>query len=155
MEIKSRFDFIEPGDATALVCIDEPELQHTVVEQLDSLSYKIHTGLFAEDISLKLKAQKYDVLVIYENFNHADLETNPVVAEVGAMPLNERREQLVVLIGANFATNNLMQAFEYSVDLVCSISDILSLSILLRRAKERRDSFYRNFKECLVMASNF
>lgn len=155
MEIQSRFDFIEPGDHTALVCIDEPEVQHTVVDQLDSLGYKLHTGLFAEDIALKLKAQHYDLLIIYENFNNADLETNPVLAEVAAMGAADRREQIVVLIGPNFATNNGMQSFENSVDLVCAIADVVSLGPVLRRAVEKHASFYRSFKECVAMASTF
>ena len=153
MQLQPRFDFIEAGDRTVLVCIDEPELQNVVIDQLAALGYKIHTGLFPEDIALKLKAQKYDVLIIYENFNNADLETNPVLAEVTAMPPADRREQMVVLMGPNFATNNGMQAFEHSVDLVCALSEMMSLGPVLRRAVERRDAFYRNFKECLAMAS--
>ena len=38
-----RFDFFEPNDRTALVCLDVPEMQRLAVEQLDSLGYKIHT----------------------------------------------------------------------------------------------------------------
>ena len=67
-EFETRFDIFEPGDLTALVCIDQPEYQQQIVEQLSSMDYKIHVGLFAEDISLKLKTHVYDVVVIDEHF---------------------------------------------------------------------------------------
>ena len=67
-EFETRFDIFEPGDLTALVCIDQPEYQQQIVDQLSSMDYKIHVGLFAEDISLKLKTHVYDVVVIDEHF---------------------------------------------------------------------------------------
>ena len=72
MEVQSRYDFFEPGDQTALVCIDDAEIQKMAVEQVTALEYKIHTGLFCEDISLKLKTHSYDVVIIYENFNGSE-----------------------------------------------------------------------------------
>ena len=45
-----RIDLFEPGDKTALVCVDVPEVQRIAVENLSELEYKIHTGLFVEDI---------------------------------------------------------------------------------------------------------
>jgi hypothetical protein len=55
MQIQNRFDIFEPGDLTALVCLDVPEVQRIVVDQLVQLGYKLHTGLFVEDILLKLR----------------------------------------------------------------------------------------------------
>ena len=153
METQSRFDMFEPGDRTALVCIDEPEIQGTVIEQLDALGYKLHTGLFAEDIILKMSAHHYDLLVVYETFNNSDLESNPILSEVAIMDMRDRREQFVVIIGPSFVTNDGMQAFANSVNLVCAISDVFGLGPLLRRAVERHDTEYRSFKECVAMAS--
>src|SRR4028118_1556212 len=98
IEIQTRHDLFEPGDKTALVCIDEPLVQKTVVDQLGTLDYKIHTGLFLEDISLKLRTHVYEVVIVYEHFNHADLETNPVLEEVANISTSQRRNQFVVLV---------------------------------------------------------
>ena len=61
-----RIDLFEPGDKTALVCVDVPEMQRLTVENLTELQYKLHTGLFVEDILLKLQTHVYDVVVFSE-----------------------------------------------------------------------------------------
>ena len=133
--------------------MDEPEVQRAVVEQLAALEYRIHTGLFAEDISLKLKAHTYDVVVIYENFNGSVAEGNPVLAGNQA---HSRRAAPEInsssLIGPNMVTNDEMQAFQYTVDLVFSVSDLANFKPVLRRGVVRYKEFYRKFNDCLRMA---
>lgn len=145
---------IDEGDRTALICVDEPDTQISIVEQLDAQGYKLHTGIFAEDTALKLSAQRYDVLVVSDSFGGSDLESNPVLNAVRRMPIADRRGTFIVVIGPDFATNDGMQAFRHSVDLVCAISDILSFGPVLRRAIERQMGFYAAFKNCVAMASS-
>ena len=59
------------GDKTALVCVDHPEYQKLIVPQLVDLGYKMHLGLFEDDVLLKLATYSYDVVVVYENFKGA------------------------------------------------------------------------------------
>jgi hypothetical protein len=152
MDVQTRHDIFEPDDLTALVCVDEGEVQRAVVEQLGDLGYRIHTGLFAEDISLKLRAQSYNVVAIYETFAGSIAEGNPVLLECARTPGSQRRDQFVVLIGPNMITNDELQAFQYSVDLVFSVSDLANFKPVLRRAVARHHEFYRKFSECLRMA---
>ncbi len=151
MEIQTRTDFFEPGDQTALVCIDVPEIQKPVVDQLAALNYKMHTGLFAEDVSLKMKAQAYDVVVIYENFNDTEFDSNPLMKDLIRLPAASRRKQYAVLVGPNMITNNDMQAFMLSVDLVFSVSDLANFKPVLRRGITRHQDFVRPFMDCLKM----
>ena len=152
MEIQTRHDIFEPDDLTALICIDEPAIQRAVVEHVSALNYKIHTGLFTEDISLKLRAHTYDLVVIYENFNDTVAEGNPVLAVTTRIPTAQRRNQFVVLIGPNMITNDDMQSFQYSVDLTFSMSDLRNLTPVLRRGVARYKDFYRVFNDTLRVA---
>lgn len=154
MEIQTRHDFFEPDDLTALVCVDDPQVQRAVVDQVAALDYKIHTGLFTEDISLKLKAHTYDLVVVYESFNGTAAEGNPVLVETTRIPPARRRLQYLALIGPNMVTNDEMQAFMYSVDLVFSVSDLANLKPVLRRGVVRHKEFYRSFNDCLRMAGS-
>jgi hypothetical protein len=147
MEFASRLDLFEPGDLTALVCADVPEVQRIVVDQLTALNYKIHTGLFVEDIQLKLRAHAYDVVVISENFAATDLATNPLLNEAINAPAQQRRRQLIVLLGSSVITNDELQAFQYSVDLVVNLADVMNLRPVLRRALLRTEEFYAPFQE--------
>jgi hypothetical protein len=122
------------------------------VDQLGELGYRIHTGLFAEDISLKLRAHTYNLVAIYETFAGSVAEGNPVLLETIRTPSTQRRNQFVVLIGPNMITNNEIQAFQYSVELVVSVSDLANFQPVLRRALARHTEFYRRFNECMRMA---
>lgn len=151
-ELQTRYDIFEPNDITALVCIEEPELQAIVFEQLGGLKYKIHTGLFGEDVTLKLRTHVYDAVVVHENFGGADLEYNQVLNEARNLPMSQRRKQIIVLVGPNMVTADEMQAFAYSVDLVVGTSDASNLRLVLRRCSLRHKDLYGRFMECLQEA---
>ena len=70
------------GDKTALVCVDHPEYQKLIVPQLVDLGYKMHLGLFEDDVLLKLATYSYDVVVVYENFKGASAGENPILREM-------------------------------------------------------------------------
>ena len=149
MEFANRLDIFEPGDLTALVCTDVPEVQRLVVDQLTALNYKLHTGLFVEDILLKLRAHVYDVVLISENFAATDIDTNPILLEATSAPSVQRRKQLIVLIGSSLQTNDELQAFQHSVDLVVNLADVMNLRPVLRRALLRTQEFYAPFLESI------
>ena len=152
MEPHNRLDLFEPGDQTALVCLDVPEVQRIVVDQLTALGYKIHTGLFVEDILLKLRAHLYDVVVVAEHFNAADIETNAILAEVLQAPAEQRRRQFIAVIGSSFVTNDELEAFQHSVDLVVGLADVVNLRPVLRRGLLRTREFYTPLHEALKAA---
>ena len=152
MEIQNRFDIFEPGDQTALVCLDVPEVQRIVVDQLVQMGYKLHTGLFVEDILLKLRTNTYNVVIISEHFNATDIETNPILGAALNAPSEQRRGQIIILLGASFVTNDEMQAFQHSVDLVVGLADVVNLRPVLRRATLRVQEFFGPLQEALKAA---
>ena len=144
-----RIDLFEPGDKTSLVCVDVPEVQRITVENLSELEYKIHTGLFIEDILLKLQSHIYDVVVISEHFNASTLDANPILQAINELPPNQRRRQIMVLVGSSVHTDSDMEAWANSVDLVVSLADVPNLKHVLRRAVQRTRSFYDSYTEAL------
>ena len=151
-EYETRYDIFEPGDMTALVCIDQPEYQEQVVDSLSSMDYKIHVGLFPEDISLKLKTHVYDVVVIDEHFNGCYLGNNSVLYEAINLPGVQRRNQFLVLIGTSVMTNDEMMAFIFSVDLCFNVNDLANLKPVLRRGVARQKEFFHVFIEQVRVA---
>jgi hypothetical protein len=146
-EFETRYDIFEPGDLTALICVEEPEYQQHLVDQLSSLDYKIHVGLFPEDISLKLKTHVYDVVIIDETFGGVPLQNNQVLYEAIHLPGVQRRTQFLVLIGTTVMTNDEMMAFIYSVDLCFNVNDLANLKPVLRRGVTRQKEFFHVFIE--------
>ena len=147
-----RIDLFEPGDKTALICVDVPEVQRLVVENLTEIDYKIHTGLFLEDILLKLQTHTYDVVVVAEHFNASNTETNPILDSIRNTPASQRRGQMVVLVGSGVHTDSEMDAWALSVDLVLNLADVPNLKHVVRRAVTRRNSFYKPLIEAYEAA---
>jgi hypothetical protein len=140
-------NFIDLGDNTALVCIDHQQYQKIVVPQLIDMTYKVHLGLFEEDVILKLKTYNYDVVIIYENFKGSKIENNPVLREMTKRPDARRREHFVVLLSHKFATNDAMTAFVHSVDQIINISDLANFKPVLRRGVTQHRELYHSFNE--------
>ena len=146
-EYETRFDIFEPGDLTALICVDQPEYQQQIVDHLSSMDYKMHVGLFPEDISLKLKTHVYDVVIVDEHFGGSYLSNNQVLFEAIHLPGAQRRSQFLVLVGTSVMTNDEMMAFIFSVDLVFNVNDLMNLKPVLRRGVARQKEFFHIFGE--------
>ncbi|MGV3533722.1 MAG: hypothetical protein ACO1QR_15240 [Chthoniobacteraceae bacterium] len=144
-----RFDFFEADDQTALVCLDVPQMQRLAIDQLTAMGYKIHTGLFLDDSILKLRTHEYDVVVVSEHFSGSTLEDHGILAEANRIPMAQRRRQRFVLIGASLTTNDELQAFGCSVDVVLSLQDLGNLRPVLRRSLSRAAALYAPLNEAL------
>ncbi len=149
MEQEHDPQFFDLGDNTALVCVDHQQYQKIVVPQLIDMTYKVHLGLFEEDVVLKLKTYNYDVVIVYENFKGSTLETNPILAELVRRPDAQRRKHFVVLLSHRFATNDAMSAFVHSVDLIANITDLANFKPVLRRGVTQHRELYQSFNEML------
>ena len=141
--------FFDLGDNTALVCVDHQQYQKVVVTQLIDMTYKVHLGLFEEDVLLKLKTYNYDVVIVYENFKGSTLQTNPILAELSRRPDAQRRQHFVVLLTQRMPTNDAMSAFVHSVDQIINITDLANFKPVLRRGVTQHRELYNSFNEML------
>jgi DNA-binding response OmpR family regulator len=148
----NKMEMVEPGDQTAMICLESPEMQRIAIEQLGEHGYKVHTGFSLEDILLKLRAQTYDLLLVSDDFGGSkSAAENPVLREAIHQSASQRHKQFIVLVGP-YATNDELQAFEQSVDLVIGQSDFIHLRPRLRRGLSRTHEFYAPYQEVLQAA---
>jgi len=145
-----RFDYFEPGDKTAMVCLDVPEMQRMVISQLDELGYKVHTGLFLDDSVLKLQTHAYDIVIFSEHFQGGTLADHPIIAEANAVLPAQRRTQIYAIVGSTLPTNEELLAFYHNVDVAISLEDLANLKPVLRRAANRATEFYAPLQEVLA-----
>ena len=149
MEQETQTPFIDVGDNTALVCVDHQQYQKIVVPQLIDLNYKVHLGLFEDDVILKLGSYRYNVVVVYENFKNSTLETNPILREIRCQADVQRREHFVVLLSHRLVSNDAMASFVQSVDQVVNIADLANFKPVLRRGVAQHHELYQAFNEML------
>ena len=139
--------FFDAGDNTALVCIDHQQYQKLVVPQLIDMTYKVHLGLFEEDVLLKLSTYNYNVVIVYENFKGSTAQTNPILRDMVKRPGAQRRDHFVVLLSHRFATNDAMSAFVQSVDQIINVADLANFKPVLRRGVAQHRELYQAFQE--------
>ncbi len=142
-------NFFDVGDKTALVCIDQPNYQKLIVPQLVELGYKVHLGLFEEDVLLKLATYSYNVVIIYENFKGASAGENPILGEMVRRSSALRREHFLVLLTHRSPTNDAMSAFVQSVDQILNIADIANFRPVLRRGVAQHHDLYLPFQDAM------
>ncbi len=141
--------FFDAGDNTALVCVDHQQYQKVIVPQLIDISYKVHLGLYEEDVLLKLKTYNYDVVVIYETFKGSTLQANPILRYMTSTTGAQRRQHFVVLLSHRFATNDAMSAFVQSVDQIVNVADLANFKPVLRRGVAQYRELYQSFHETM------
>ncbi len=141
--------FFDVSDNTALVCIDHQQYQKLVVPQLIDMSYKVHLGLFEEDVLLKLSTYNYNVVVVYENFKGSTAQTNPILADLVKRAGSQRRDHFVVLLSHRFPTNDAMSAFVQSVDQIINVADLANFKPVLRRGVAQYRELYQAFHETM------
>jgi len=144
--------FFDLGDKTALLCVDHAQYQKMIVPQLIDLNYKVHLGLFAVDVLLKLSTYSYNVVVVYENFKGSTLENDPILSEIVRRPGTLRRDHFVILLSQRFTTNDAMTAFAQSVDQIVNVADIANFKPVVRRGVAQHNDLYLPLQETLKAA---
>ena len=149
MAFETDHSFFDISDNTALVCVDHQQYQKLVVPQLIDMTYKVHLGLFEEDVLLKLRTYSYNVVVVYENFKGSTGQNNPILRELVNQPGAQRRRHFVVLLSHRYPTNDAMSAFVHSVDQIVNIGDLANFKTVLKRGVAEHRALYVAFEETL------
>ncbi len=141
--------FFDINDKSALVCVDNMEWQNIILSALTDLGFKIHTGVFLEDIVNKVQSQNYNVVVIAENFLGETLEENQILKMFQKMSMSQRRKQLIVLIGDSISSADRMSGFIFSVNLTVFSGDLPQFQTLVKRALVEQEEFYQTYSAVL------
>jgi CheY-like chemotaxis protein len=141
----SKVDFFEVGEKTALVCA-ESVLRDSLTGALGQLGFKCHQAETGDLAIERLRYNRYDCVLIHENFGGSTLRTNPVLSYIAPLPMNIRRDWYVGLIGSSFKTLDAMQAFSESVHLVLNPLDLPNIVAVLKKGLAEFELKYRVYR---------
>lgn len=141
------FDFLTANDRPALIALSTPELQETAKTALDQLGFKVHTAVNHGEFLHKFGQVPYQVVILEENFSASTPEENESLMALKRMPMNVRRNAVVILFGFNMATFNPMQAFQQCVHAVVNPSEMFLLVQLVQKALADNDMFLHTMRE--------
>lgn len=144
----SRMDFFELDDKTSLVCTD-PQTTETVRTTLKGMGYKSHVSETSEMAIERLRYTAYDVVMLQDSFAGSSLRANALLEYLATLPMAQRRNSFVCLIGESFKTLDAMQAFAYSVHVVVNPVDLPNLAAILRKSIAEFELLYKVYKDAL------
>jgi len=143
------FDFVEEEGKTALVCESDPGIKNTINAALVSLDYHLTDAENARDALKKMRYHNYDLILVNEQFDAANPDSNGILIFIERLHMSIRRNMFVVLISNRFRTMDNMMAFHKSVNIIVNTNNIKDFDKILKRGLADNDFFYRVYKDIM------
>jgi len=143
------FAFIEEEGLTALLCEQHPLAANTIKNALNLMDYQITPAENSRDALKRMRYHVYDLIVVNENFDSKNPDSNGVLIYLERLPMSVRRNIFVAMVSSRYRTMDNMMAFHASVDLIINIKNIKDIGKILSRSITDTEMFYRVFKETL------
>ena len=146
------FDFIEKERKTALICESDSTINQPITDVLRSMAYQISNAQNAREALRMMWYHLFDLIVVDENFNTDNPETNPVMKHLEDLNMSVRRNIYVVMISKRFRTMDQMMAFNKSVNLIINAGKIDQTEQVLKRGLSDQEILYQIYKDKLAKA---
>ena len=147
--IDRPFDFIEEEGLTALLCEQNPLASKTIENALHLMDYQITFPENARDALKRMRYHVYDLIVVNENFDTNNPDSNGVLIYLERLSMSVRRKIFVAMISSRYRTMDNMMAFHASVNLIVNIKNIEDIGKILSRGITDTEMFYTVYKEIL------
>ncbi|HLC27550.1 MAG TPA: zinc-ribbon domain-containing protein [bacterium] len=142
-------DYFEEGAQTALLCDSDGKRAELLTEALNEMDYIVTRPDSHEDAMHRLKFNKYDLVVVDEEFAGATLNNNAALSHLQNLPMSTRRYIFLVLLSQKLNTLDNMMAFTKSVNLVVNYKDLPNFKNVLKRSQAEHEKFYKVFMDVL------
>ena len=143
------FDFIEEEGLTALLCEQNPLASNTIQKALNLMDYQITLPENARDALKRMRYHVYDLIVVNENFDTKNPDSNGVLIYLERLSMSVRRKIFVAMISSRYRTMDNMMSFHASVNLIINNKNIEDIGKILSRGITDTEMFYSVYKESL------
>lgn len=149
MNPQDKTEFFELGDKAALICA-ETNTAEAAKSTLRELGFKFHNAETPEEAVERIRYTSYNCIILHENFAGSSLRSNIVLNYLCSLPMAQRREAFICLVGPSAKTLDAMQAFALSTQLVLNPADLPNFGPILKRSLMEFEALYRVHKETVA-----
>ncbi len=143
------FDFIEEEGLTALLCEQNPLARNSIQNALNLMDYQITITKNARDALKRMRYHVYDLIVVDENFDTKNPDSNGVLIYLERLTMAVRRKIFAAMISNRYRTMDNMMAFHSSVNLIINIKNVEDIGKILSRSITDTELFYFVYNETL------
>jgi hypothetical protein len=115
------------------------------IDVLEEKGYRFQFAHSPEHAIHKMKFYKFSIVVLEESFGGVTMGSSPIYKHIIEMPMVDRRNIFVVLVGEKFRSTNNMEAFTYSVNLVINPKDFGKVGMILKKSIIENEAFYKAY----------
>jgi len=136
----------------ALVLYPKDEKLKIVCDALEQVGYQTVVVENFDEAIESMRFHNYACVVLYSQFDGAQLENSSFHQYMCNMPMQKRRYIFYILIGPEFNTLYNLQALACSANLVVNENDLYHLGVALRKAIPVYEELFGPFMEELTSA---
>ena len=148
--LPEAMDRLQPGQASALLCVNREESRRELKVMLEAMGYVVDLPATTDQTLQRLRFNQYHIVLLDDDFE--EKSPNPIAEYLARLNMSIRRDMFVVLIGGRFKTADHLQAFMESVNLILHPDDLPHLATFLARGLSEHERFYKVFTQCLIEA---
>jgi hypothetical protein len=142
-----EIEIIGPQDQPALLAISNPVALEGAQRTLTEMGYKVHSVEDHEQFDLRYNRVGYHLVIIEETFAGGNLLDNPTLRWVQNLPMNQRRDATIFLLGESVETLNALQAFSLSVHCVINYNEFQMLAELVQKTVAENELFLTTYRD--------
>jgi hypothetical protein len=135
----------------ALVMADD-DIGERVRVHLEGLGYRYVLSPNTRDALGKLRFHHFDLILVSEGFDGADIENNPIMNYLNHMSMSSRRRIFLILMGDDLKTMDDMKSYALSANMTINTRDLDNLPLALIRGLAEHEKLYKVFMDTLVEA---
>ena len=144
-EEDEELEIYDDNEMVALILDDNN--RKVWIDLLEEKGYKFQFAHSPEHAIHKMKFYNFSIVVLEESFGGVTMGSSPIYKHIIEMPMVDRRNIFVVLVGEKFRSTNNMEAFTYSVNLVVNPKDFGKVGMILKKAMIENEAFYKAFTD--------
>jgi hypothetical protein len=143
------FDFIGTDTETALICVTDDALREKITEDLKIRDFFIAEVKTAKEAVKKMRFHVYTLLVLDENFDATNPDSNDLIRYLANFSMATRRRMFVVLISSRLRTLDKMAALSRSVNMIIGTQSLKDFITLITNGMAENEGFYYTFLDTM------
>ena len=143
------FDFIGTDTETALICVTDDAIREKITEDLKIRDFFITEVKTTKEAVKKMRFHVYTLLVIDENFDATNPDSNDLIRYLANFSMATRRRMFVVLISSRLRTLDKMAALSRSVNMIIGTQNLKDFITLITNGMAENEGFYYTFLDTM------
>jgi len=147
-ELSKGMEFFSSDTKTALFFASQAHAVQEISSRLQQLGFEVRKIRDVEELKARFRYHTYDLILICKLNENDNLIVDKLLTYINKMPMQVRRNIIVIYCHLTGNKLDTMQAFLYGVDITISPLDLTRLEEVIEKTEKNKKVLYRVFKEC-------